>query len=325
MTFKIKNKLLIYLFLFFTIIMPITVKAYSKKVILGGQNVGIEIKSKGVLVVGFYDVDGISPGKDAGLKIGDVILSINDKEISSINDFTLDTLESYKVTYKRNDAISTLDLNLVKDSDGVYKTGLFVKDSIVGIGTLTFIDGNTNMFGALGHSITESTTGYKFDVEDGSIFKSYITGLNKSTRNNPGEKIANYDYNLKYGSITKNLNSGIYGYYNADIDTSNLIEIAEIDEIKLGDAYIYTVIDGDTVEKFKINIINVSNSSNGKDILFEVVDERLLSLTNGIIQGMSGSPIVQNNKLVGAVNYVVIDNPHKGYGILIGNMLKEIE
>ena len=223
MTFKIKNKLLIYLFLFFTIIMPITVYAYSKKVILGGQNVGIEIKSKGVLVVGFYDVDGISPGKDAGLKIGDVILSINDKDISSANDFSmLDSLESYKVTYKRNDNILTLDLNLAKDSDGVYKTGLFVKDSIVGIGTLTFIDSDTNMFGALGHSVTESTTGYRFDVDDGSIFKSYITGIYKSTRNDPGEKIASYDYNAKYGSITKNLNSGIYGYYTANIDTSNL-------------------------------------------------------------------------------------------------------
>ncbi len=326
MTFKkIKNKLLLFLILTFIIILPISVKAYSKKVILGGENIGISVKSQGILIVGFYNVNGVSPGDQAGLKVGDIITMIDDNEVSSIKDFTslVNDSKTLKINYKRGGKFYNTLLTIKKDNDGNYKTGLYVKDSITGIGTLSFIDPYTKRFGALGHEINESTTGMRFDISDGSIFKTEITSITKSERGSAGEKNASYDNSYIYGEVDKNNSSGIFGNYTKSYDEEKLIDIATSDEVKIGDASIYTVISGNDPEEFKIKILNVSNATDGKNILFEVVDQELLNVSNGIVQGMSGSPIVQNNKLIGAVNYVILDNPHKGYGIFIESMLKE--
>lgn len=318
-----KNKLLMILSLSF-IIIPTTTYAYSDEVILGGENVGIEVKSSGVLVVGFYDVNGASPGRKAGLNLGDFILKVDDTAINGIADLSkhFSNKKSLKITYKRGNKTQTTTLNLVEDNN-VYKTGLYVKDSIVGIGTLTFIDPETGRFGALGHEILEQTTGKKFEVKDGKIFKSEVTSIEKADNGKVGEKNATYDETVVYGNIDKNNETGIYGDYQNKYSKENLIKIS--DEIEVGEAYIKTVVNGSKKELFKINILNIDNSHSTKNILFEVTDERLLKKGNGIVQGMSGSPIIQNNKLVGAVTHVVVDDPHKGYGILITNMLKESE
>ena len=324
MKFKdFKNKLFMIL-LAVTIIMPSSVFAYSDKVVLGGDNVGIEVSSNGVLVVGFYTVGMTSPGKDAGLKLGDIIIKVDDtaiKEIADLSNYS-NNKESLNITYKRNSKIYTTTLNLKKDGD-IYKTGLYVKDSIIGIGTLTFIDPYTKRFGALGHEILEQTTGVKFEIKDGSIFKSVVTDIKKAERGSVGEKNAVYDTDVIYGNIDKNDKTGIYGDYTSSFDSSLLIPISS--DVKPGFATITTVVSGSKKEEFKINILNVDLEHRTKNILFEVVDEELLSLGNGIVQGMSGSPIVQDGKLVGAVTHVVVDDPHKGYGILITNMLKESE
>lgn len=325
---KFFNKLLIFLFIISIFIIPKTCLAYTNKVILGGQNLGIEVNSNGVLVVGFYKVGNASPGALAGLKIGDRIIGIDDTVINDITDLSFSSSvlnDKIKITYIRNGNKETTDLKLYKDSSGVYKTGLYVKDSIIGIGTLTFIDPKTNMYGALGHEIIEKTTGQKFEIASGKIFKSEITSITKSERNNPGEKNATYNASEIYGTITKNGVNGIFGNYIGQINRSNLIDVADASEIKLGQATIRTVISGTEVKEYEIEILKIYPNNETKNILFKVVDEELISKTGGIVQGMSGSPIIQNNKIVGAVTHVISDDATKGFGIFITTMLKEIE
>lgn len=325
---KILNKLLIFIFLISIISVPNIVFAYTKKVVLGGENIGIKVNSNGVLVVGFYQIDGKNPAKDAGFRIGDRIIKINDTDINIISDLTSsikDNTEVLEVTYERNNKTYNTKIKLYKDSNNVYKTGLYVKDKIIGIGTLTFIDPNTKMYGALGHEIMEKTTGTKFEIKDGTIFKSNVTGIDKGTRNSPGGKMASYMLDDTYGTITKNEINGIYGVYNKNIDTANLIEVADSSSIKLGKAYFTTVIKDDTKETFEINILKINKNDATKNIFFEITDEKLLKRTNGVVQGMSGSPIIQDGKLIGAVTHVVVDDSSKGYGIFITSMLKEIE
>lgn len=324
MIFKnFKNKLLLILFLS-TLIIPISANAYSEEVILGGENVGIEVNSNGVLIVGFYDVKGTSPGREAGLKIGDTILKVDNTVIQGITDLSkqFNNSKTLQITYKRGSITNETTLNLVQDNK-IYKTGLYVKDSIVGIGTLTFIDPATKRFGALGHEILEQTTGTKFEIKDGKIFESNVTGIEKADRGSVGEKNAIYNEDEVYGNIDKNDITGIYGNYSKSYDKNDLIKISS--DIKPGKAIIKTVILGQKKQEFEITILNVDKNHKTKNILFEVTDKTLLSKGNGIVQGMSGSPIIQNNKLVGAVTHVVVDNPHKGYGIMITNMLKESE
>ena len=324
---KFFNKLLIFLFIISIFIIPKTCLAYTNKVILGGQNLGIEVNSNGVLVVGFYKVGNASPGALAGLKIGDRIIGIDDTVINDITDLSFSSSvlnDKIKITYIRKGNKETTDLKLYKDSSGVYKTGLYVKDSIIGIGTLTFIDPKTNMYGALGHEIIEKTTGQKFEIASGKIFKSEITSITKSERNNPGEKNATYNASEIYGTITKNGVNGIFGNYIGQINRSNLIDVADASEIKLGQATIRTVISGTEAKEYEIEILKIYPNNETKNILFKVVDEELISKTGGIVQGMSGS-IIQNNKIVGAVTHVISDDATKGFGIFITTMLKEIE
>jgi stage IV sporulation protein B len=321
-----KNKLLLLLFLtIFSI--PISINAYSNNIILGGDNIGIEIKSKGVLVVGFYNVGKSSPGKSAGLQKGDVITGVDDTVINSITDLSdvMDSSKSVlKITYIRNDKEYETIIKLVKEEE-IYKTGLYIKDKIIGIGTLTFIDPDSKIFASLGHEIVDSSTGLKFEMKDGSIFKSEITGIEKSSRNNPGEKNATYHVEEKYGTITKNKINGIYGKYEKSIEGKDTIEVANKNEVKTGKAYFRTVLKDNVVEEFEINILKVNDNDSTKNILFEVTDKKLISKTNGIVQGMSGSPIIQNNKIIGAVTHVLTDNPKRGYGIFITNMLEEAD
>lgn len=321
-----KNKLLLLLLL--TIVsIPISINAYSNNIVLGGDNIGIEIRSKGVLVVGFYNIGKNSPGKSAGLQKGDVITGVDDTVINSITDLSEvidDSKNELKITYIRNNKKYETTIKLVKEED-IYKTGLYIKDKIIGIGTLTFIDPESKIFASLGHEIVESNTGLKFEMKDGSIFKSEVTGVEKSSRNNPGEKNATYHVEEKYGTITKNKNNGIYGKYEKSIEGKDTIEVANKNEIKIGKAYFRTVLKNNVVEEFEINILKVNDNDPTKNILFEVTDKNLISKTNGIIQGMSGSPIIQNNKIIGAVTHVLTDNPRRGYGIFITNMLEEAD
>ena len=325
---KLGNLLLL---LLVSIILPLNVFAYSDYIIAGGTNIGIQINSNGILVVGTYKIGELDPANDADLKIGDKITHINNISVTSIDDMLnvlseIDNPNSINITFIRNDNIKNTKLKLVTDDNNIYKTGLYVKDSINGVGTLTFIDPNTKLYGALGHEIIEKSTGKKLEIKDGKIYSSVVTGINPSSEGNPGEKNARYDVFDIYGNVLENSNVGIFGTFTAPLPDTKLYKVAENDEIKLGKASILTVINGTNIEEFDINILKVNIDNNSKkNILFEVTDPVLLETSGGIVQGMSGSPIIQNDKIIGAVTHVVVDVPTKGYGIFITNMLEEAE
>jgi len=321
-----KKKLLIFL-TFLSMILPINVLAYSDQIIVGGENIGIEVKNDGVLIIGFYRIN--KEYNKNGLLIGDVIKKVNNTEINSINELTQAIEKEQKdnkvtLTIKRNNQEKKMQFNLIKE-DGKFKTGLYVKDSISGIGTLTYIDPTTKIYGALGHEIIESNSMNKIEVRTGSIFESNITSIDRSSKGNAGTKNAKFNYENIYGTITKNTESGIYGSYNVEMPNKELIEVGKPSEIKTGSAQLLTVLEDNIVEKFDINIISIEENSSIKNIYFEITDDDLISKTGGIVQGMSGSPIIQNNKIIGAVTHVIVKEPITGYGIFITTMLEEGE
>ena len=322
------QKILLALTLF---ILPIISYAYSKQIIPGGQTIGIQVESKGVLIVGFYKVNDTAIAEEAGFKVGDTILSINQQEVKNIaqmidivNQETLNQNNNLDITIKRKEKLENIKLNLICDNDNICKTGLYVKDEITGIGTLTYIDPSTKIFGALGHEILEKTTGEKFEIKDGKIYEANITSTTKSRNGSPGEKNANFNKNNTFGNIFSNKQAGIFGLYREEID-ENTIEIATKDEIKLGKATIRTVVDNNQIKEYEINILKINPASPTKNLLFEITDKNLLEQTGGIIQGMSGSPIIQNQKIIGAVTHVIVNDTKKGYGIFITTMLEEGE
>ena len=303
---------------------PIYVLAYSNKVVLGGQNLGIAIESDGILVVGFYKVNNTL--NNSKLSVGDYIIKVNDDKVNTVDDL-INSIENnvkdnkVNITYRHNNSIKDTVLNL-EYNNGIYKSGLYVKDSLKGLGTLTYIDPESKIYGCLGHEIIDSNTNSKVEVRSGNIFKANVTSITRSSNGSPGSKNAKFIEDKIYGNISKNVEEGIYGNYSGQIDNDNLIEINTLDNVNLGEAYIYTSLDDNIVKSYKINILRKYNKSKIKNFYFEVVDEELLNKTGGIIQGMSGSPIVQNNKLIGAVTHVSVDSVKNGYGISIINMLE---
>lgn len=328
MFFK-KIKSFMAMFLIATFIMPQSVLAYSDYIVAGGENIGLQINNNGIIVAGFYKVNEEYPGKNASLQKGDTIVKADNNSVQTIDDFINaiknSNQRSLKLVYLRNNNEETTTLNLIADQ-GVIKTGLYVKDMVSGIGTLTFVDPNTKLYGALGHEVIESSSGTMINVKDGKIYNSSVTSIDKSTRGEPGAKNANVDANDVYGNIKENTVSGVFGNYSKEINSKNLYKVAEYRDIKPGLAKIITVLDGTEKKQYTINILKVNDNQNdNKNILFEITDEDLIKKTGGIVQGMSGSPIIQDDKIIGAVTNVVVNNPTRGYGILITSMLKEAE
>lgn len=318
-----KYKLLV---LLTALMLPINAYAYSDYIIPGGNNIGIEIDCEGVLVTGFYRVNGKYNNKE--LKVGDYIINVNNTKVLNTSSL-IELIDKYSendevdLTIKRDGKYKDIKFNLEK-VDNKYKTGLYVKDSLTGIGTLTYIDPETRIYGALGHEVIESNTKENFSVEDGEIFKSDVSSIDRSVDGKPGTKNAKFYYNEDYGDIKKNTIHGIYGEYTSDI-SNNLMKVGNPDELKKGKASIYTVLDGNEVKEYEINITKIDKNNKIKNIYFEIVDKELLDRCGGIVQGMSGSPIIQDNKIYGAVTHVVVEDVSKGYGVFITTMLSEGE
>ena len=302
----------------------------------GGQSIGVKLKAEGVMVVGFYKIEtdnqNISPAEAADIKIGDYILKVNGEAVKDVTSITklLDTSQSLEMEVKRHDRIFTTVVHPRLDKKTKsHKVGLFIRDSAAGVGTLSFYDPRTNMYGALGHVITDMDTGQPIAVGSGEVFSSEVTSIDKGEKGKPGEKRCKISSDSEQiGNITLNSSLGIYGKLT-DIPKDFLQEepmpIALAHDVEVGQAQIYTVVNGDKVEKFDIEIVNVipQRFSSTKGMVIKVTDERLLAVTGGIIQGMSGSPIIQNGKIVGAVTHVFVNEPTMGYGCYIEWMLKE--
>ena len=314
--------------IFIILFLPFNILAYSNNVIPGGESIGININTDGLIVVGFYQVNDRFIGK-TNIKIGDRITKISGTSVNNINELSSvinDNIvdNSVDVELIRNDKIINTKL-LLEEEDNLYKTGLYVKDSVSGLGTLTYIDPISKIYGALGHEIALTETNNRVEIKDGNILLSKITSINKSRNGHVGSKNASISYSNKIGTIISNTNKGIYGFYTDKLPTKNTIEIANFNDIKIDNASILTVTNNNEVHEYKIKIIDKYNNKKGtaKAFGFEIIDEELLDITGGIVQGMSGSPIIQNDKLIGAVTNVVIDDVKLGYGISIITMLEE--
>ena len=304
----------------------------AKKLYPGGIPFGIKFITEGVLIVGFCDFKSqgatVNPSSAAGLKAGDRILSINSRALQSAEELTKIVEESggkpLKIIYSRDGSKKeTILTPIFSDSEGAYKTGIYVKDSGAGIGTISYIDPETLEFGGLGHGICEGDSGGLIPISKGSVVDVNINGIKKGEVGTPGE-LRGYFSSGRVGSLLINNDCGVFGAF-AKIPSglpSEPLSIGLKEELKVGKAYIYTTLDGCTPKRYEIEISNIKLSeAQGKCFTVKITDKALLEKTGGIVQGMSGSPIIQNGKLVGAVTHVLINDPTTGYGIFIENML----
>ncbi len=315
---------------------PTSVSAVSQKMLIpDGRCVGVMLSTKGVLVVDFLDIEAMdgkhpSPAKAAGLKSGDLIQKLEGKKISSVDELLheVTSLEGKKFSFTINRKGKIMDVLIEpkkSKEDGKLKIGAWVKDAASGIGTLTFFDPDTKKFAALGHGISDPETGEVLSIEDGNILPADIVSVNKGERGSPGELNGIFKENADIlGQITKNGTSGISG--NATNFFSVLgspIPICNRNDVILGEAKILSTVSGNQPQEFSIKIIKLMPKviSHQKGMVIEITDARLLEKTGGIVQGMSGSPIIQNGKLVGAVTHVFVNDPSKGYAIFIEDML----
>lgn len=310
------------------------------KVIPGGQSVGVQLHTLGVLVVGHHlvkkDEEMLSPGEDADIEVGDVILKINDKPIKKMEDVKPFVEEAGKmndalnITIKRGKETLVKKLQPTLDSkENAYRIGLYIRDSAAGIGTMSFYEPQSKKYGALGHVISDMDTKKPIEIYEGTIVHSSVTSIEKGNNGTPGEKQAKFSINQnKIGSITKNSPFGVFGKLDHLIKNGKYDEplsIALSHEVKEGPAKILTVVSDEKVEEFDVEIISTTPQKfpATKGMVIQVTDPKLLDKTGGIVQGMSGSPIIQNNKVIGAVTHVFVNDPTSGYGVHIEWMLQD--
>lgn len=328
---KVKNKVKI-LAIFLLIALSIfsfgfsSANAESITYYLGGDVLGFTINTKGAEVVGFCDVitdNGLkSPCKDGGVLVGDVIYNMGDCEINSAQDVA-NALNNYKsgeivTKISRKGEIKLVDVIPVKDLTGEYKLGVYIRDDLTGLGTVTFYkeDGS---FASLGHPVSNQL-GRLYDVVGGEVYNSTIIGVIKPTKSKAGELRGMFVGEKSVGKITKNTNVGLYGKIS-DFNESEHKKV-EISKAKPGKAQIYSTVDGMIPKYYDIEIVKTDYFTNSnKNLVIKISDDDLLKITGGILQGMSGSPIIQNGKLVGAVTHVFINDGSRGYGISIDKML----
>ncbi len=308
------------------------VHADAKMLIPGGSPVGVKLLTDGVMVVKTAEViEGVSPALDAGICDGDNIVSVNGEKLNSSSRLSeiIESSDGEAITFEvmRNGRCFEATVTPVySETDGVYKAGLWIRDSTAGVGTLTFIDPETGIFGALGHPISDSDTLTTLPLGSGEIVDVVITGYDKGERGCPGELYGTFVSGLASGTIELNCEQGIFGTMTYP-SRQEAIPIAFKSEVKTGAATILTTIDGSTPQEFEVEIerVTLSSAAKSKNIVIKVTDPELLEKTGGIVQGMSGSPIIQDGKLVGAVTHVFVSDPTHGYGIFIENMLDATE
>ena len=317
----------------------VTARAAEARTVLPlGRAVGIKLFSDGVMVVGFSEVAGetgsSAPARDCGLREGDIITHINKEEVDSIEEVqsVLQAVGGAPMSIRavRDDKTVQLTAQAVQcGSDGQYKLGAWIRDSMAGIGTLTFCDPETGCFGALGHGISDVDTAKLMPLQSGALLYSEVTDVRKGEKGTPGELHGAFQAQRELGELSANTASGVFGTLTDESLLQGLkpVPVAARGEVQTGPATILSNISGDQAEEYSVEIVHLypANSSDTRNLMLRVTDPRLLETTGGIVQGMSGSPILQNGRLVGAVTHVLVNDPTQGYGILAENMLAQAE
>lgn len=309
------------------------------KVIPAGNAIGVKLYTNGVLIIGKSTIEGednnlYKPYENTGIQEGDMIVEINNKEVLStedlINIVNSSNGNELSVKYRRGQTINTTSIKPVKTASNDYKIGLWVRDGTAGVGTLTFYDPESKGFAALGHGITDVDTEKLIEISSGDLLLSKIMSIKKGEAGNPGEIRGSIVNQEEVGKIYTNTSYGIYGKISnavaLNLSNANEMEVASRNEIKTGKAQIMCSLENGQVEKYDIEIqkIFTNNVKDNKSMIIKITDEKLLNLTGGIIQGMSGSPIIQNGKFIGAVTHVLVNDPTRGYAVFADIMINEM-
>ncbi len=303
--------------------------------VVSGDVFGIKLYTKGLIVTQVGKVktikDTVIPGADAGLKNGDMIISVNGKRVTQ-NTQLEDAVKksngkALKLVVKRNQ--EKLNLNIkpeIDKNDGVYRIGVWVRDSCAGIGTMTFYDRNTGVFAGLGHAVCDVDTGQLMPLSDGEAMSADIKGCYKGVNGNPGELCGVFT-GKSIGNLTENHTTGIYGKLDDFDKNAQVMPVAQKQEVKEGAAQIVSTVDKKGPRYYDVEITKIYSSKNSlqKNMSVKITDDRLIKKTGGIVQGMSGSPIIQNGMLVGAVTHVYVNDSLQGYGVFAENMVDEMD
>ena len=311
-----------------------TVITQRAQVTVCGTPFGVKMFSEGALIVGFSDIDApgggtVNPAKAAGLHLGDRVIRIGQTETEN-NDALREALEAAngraaEVVYVRNGEQRRTTLTPVWDENaGQWRAGMWVRDSSAGVGTLTFVDADRGVFAGLGHPISDGDTGESIALRSGEIVPCQITGCSVGTVGSPGELKGKFLSSHAIGSIRINGENGVYGTTRTAF-AGQKMPVAFAQEVQTGDAEIWSTVFGETPRAYKVKIERISDADPRRNMVLRVVDKALLAQTGGIVQGMSGSPIVQNGRLVGAVTHVLVNDPTRGYGIFAQTMLEQAE
>lgn len=303
-----------------------------------GNIAGVKLYTSGVLVVGMSEIEGndskkYKPYENTGIKEGDTIIKIDDKQISTTEDLiktvNMSNGQDIKVKFIHQEETKECSMTPVKTNKSEYKLGLWVRDSAAGVGTVTFYEPASKTFGALGHGITDIDTNELINISSGEFITTRILNITKGEVGEPGKIQGTVENQQNIGTISKNSRFGIYGKVNnlasLNIDKSKEVEVALRDEIKTGKATILCSLDNQTPKEYEIEIEKIykENNYDNKSMQIKVTDQRLIDKTGGIIQGMSGAPILQNGKFIGAVTHVLVNNPKEGYAVFGDIMLKQ--
>ena len=312
----------------------VSADAEGREVYVGGMPAGFTLSAGGAQVIGLSEVmndKGVScPAADAGIRTGDVIVKAAGIQVETVGDLN-EILGRSKgkavgLEIRRGDSETEISVTPVKDKvTGKYKIGVLIRDSVSGIGTVTYIDKQTKRFGSLGHSVVGEDH-REMKIAGGKVYECSIVGVSKGVRGKAGELRGMFLSEGGIGKAEKLCDCGIYGQVNESYELSGLQSVytSDIDEVQPGDAYIYSTVSGVCPKKYTIDIVKVEkNNKSNKNFVIKITDKELISETGGIVQGMSGSPILQDGKLVGAVTHVFLNDPTRGYGIDINTMLKE--
>ena len=302
----------------------------AERLIPVGHTIGIKLFAEGVGVIGLAEVETggglLTPGADCGLQVGDVIEEANGTEVESSEQFAalLQCGGVVELGVSRDGEELVLAAEPVMGPDGTYRLGAWIRDSMAGIGTITFYDPVTGTFGALGHGITDTDTGMLMPLGDGAVMDASVKAVKRGSVGEPGELKGNFDLTHDRGELYANTERGVFGVMEScELTQASAVPVAKPGEVHEGAAQILANVSGDGVEEYTVEIARVLGETQVQNMLIQVTDQRLIEQTGGIVQGMSGSPILQDGKLVGAVTHVMVNDPTKGYGILIENMLAE--